>query len=44
MQRFVPVIQAIREVEIGGSWFKASLGKMLARLISKNKPGVVTHL
>jgi hypothetical protein len=37
------VIPAPLEVEIGGSWFKASWGKKLVRLYLKNNLGVVAH-
>jgi hypothetical protein len=39
----ISVIPATQEAEMGRSQFEASLGKDLADLISKNKPGVVVH-
>jgi hypothetical protein len=40
--RFVTSMPAIQEAEKGGLQFEATLGKMLADLIS-NTPGVVVH-
>jgi hypothetical protein len=42
VQALTPVILATWEVEIGGTWFEACLGKKLARSYH-NKPGMMVH-
>jgi hypothetical protein len=37
------VIPVTREAEIGGSWFKANLNKMLRRPCLENNLGMVAH-
>jgi hypothetical protein len=39
----MPIILATQEVEMGGLWFKTSLGKNEQNPISKNKLGIVMN-
>jgi hypothetical protein len=39
----MPVIPATEEVELGGSLFKAMIGKKLVRPYLKNKPSMVAY-